>query len=60
MIGGDVVVDSAVNIATSFGMSQTLVGLTIVALGTSLPELVTSVVAAKKKEVPLDPVWQTF
>lgn len=53
MIGGDVVVDSAVNIATSFGMSQTLVGLTIVALGTSLPELVTSVVAAKKKEVDM-------
>ena len=53
MIGGGVVVDSAVNIATSFGMSQTLVGLTIVALGTSLPELVTSVVAAKKKEVDM-------
>ena len=53
MIGGDVVVDSAVNIATSFGMSQTLVGLTIVALGTSLPELVTSAVAAKKKEVDM-------
>ena len=53
MIGGDVVVDSAVNIATSFGMSQTLVGLTIVALGTSLPELVTSVVAAKKREVDM-------
>ena len=53
MIGGDVVVDSAVNIATSFGMSQTLVGLTIVASGTSLPELVTSVVAAKKKEVDM-------
>lgn len=53
MIGGDVVVDSAVNIATSFGMSQTLVGLTIVAMGTSLPELVTSVVAAKKREVDM-------
>ena len=53
MIGGDVVVDSAVNIATSFGMSQTLVGLTIVALGTSLPELVTSVVASKKREVDM-------
>ena len=46
--GGDFVVDSASNIALSLGMSQNLVGLTIVALGTSLPELVTSMVAAKK------------
>ncbi len=52
-VGGDVVVKSAVNIATNFGMSQTLVGLTIVALGTSLPELVTSFVAARKKEVDM-------
>lgn len=52
-IGGDVVVNSAVNIATAFGMSQTLVGLTIVALGTSLPELVTSIVAARKNEVEM-------
>lgn len=52
-VGGDVVVKSAVNIATAFGMSQTLVGLTIVALGTSLPELVTSFVAARKKEVDM-------
>ena len=49
-IGGDFVVDSASEIARSFGMSQTFIGLTIVALGTSLPELVTSVVAAKKGE----------
>lgn len=49
-LGGDMVVDSASEIAVSFGMSDTLVGLTIVALGTSLPELVTSVVAAKKGE----------
>lgn len=48
--GGDFVVDSASNIATSFGMSQKLVGLTIVAMGTSLPELVTSIVAALKGE----------
>lgn len=52
-VGGDVVVNSAVNIATAFGMSQTLVGLTIVALGTSLPELVTSFVAARRKEVDM-------
>lgn len=48
--GGDLVVDSASSIAVSFGLSQTFIGLTIVALGTSLPELVTSVVAAGKGE----------
>ena len=46
--GGDIVVDNAKVIAADFGMSETLIGLTVVALGTSLPELVTSVVAAKK------------
>lgn len=50
VIGGQVVVDSATNIATSLGISEKLVGLTIVAIGTSLPELVTSVVAALKGE----------
>lgn len=48
--GGNLVVDSALNIALTFGWSQTFIGLTIVALGTSLPELVTSVVAARKGE----------
>lgn len=48
--GGDIVVNSASGIATSLGMSEKLIGLTIVAIGTSLPELVTSVVAAKKGE----------
>lgn len=48
--GGDLVVDSASKIAVQFGLSQTFIGLTIVAMGTSLPELVTSVVAAKKGE----------
>lgn len=48
--GGDLVVDSASNIALEFGLSQTFIGLTIVALGTSLPELVTSMVAAGKGE----------
>lgn len=48
--GGTFVVDSASNIAKSLGMSEALVGLTIVAVGTSLPELVTSVVASIKKE----------
>ncbi|GAB1473419.1 calcium/sodium antiporter [Bacteroidota bacterium] len=44
--GGDVLVDSASSIARNWGMSETLIGLTIVAVGTSLPELATSVVAA--------------
>ncbi len=51
--GGDLVVDSASAIALTFGWSETFIGLTIVALGTSLPELVTSVVAAKKGESDL-------
>lgn len=51
--GGDFVVDGASSIALALGMSQNLVGLTIVALGTSLPELVTSMVAAKKGEVDM-------
>ena len=53
IIGGDLVVDGASAIAIKFGMSETLVGMTIVALGTSLPELVTSMVAAKKGESDL-------
>ena len=48
IIGGDLVVDSACDIAAAFGMSEALIGLTIVAVGTSLPELVTSIVATKK------------
>lgn len=50
VIGGDLVVFGAKNFAINVGMSEILVGLTIVAVGTSLPELVTSIVAAKKKE----------
>lgn len=50
IIGGQLVVDNASKIAQKFGMSETLVGLTIVAVGTSLPELVTSIVAARKGE----------
>ena len=48
--GGDLVVENASAIAASFGLSQNLIGLTIVALGTSLPELVTSIVASRKGE----------
>lgn len=46
--GSDVTVDAATNLAEMFGMSERFIGLTIVALGTSLPELFTSVIAAKK------------
>lgn len=52
-LGGDWVVDSASTLALAIGMSETMVGLTIVAVGTSLPELVTSIVAAKKGEVDM-------
>lgn len=52
-IGGDFVVDGASTVAASFGLSENLIGLTIVACGTSLPELVTSVVAAKKNELDM-------
>lgn len=48
--GGSLVVNSSSSIAIRLGMSETLVGLTIVAIGTSLPELMTSVVAAMKGE----------
>ena len=51
--GGKAVVYSAKEIALAAGMSETLVGLTIVAIGTSLPELVTSIVAARKGETSL-------
>ena len=49
VIGGRLLVTSAVDLATTFGMSEKMIGLTIIAAGTSLPELATSVVAALKK-----------
>lgn len=49
IVGGRLVVNNSVKIAEYFGISQTIIGLTIVAAGTSLPELATSVVAALKK-----------
>ncbi|PIT84633.1 sodium:proton exchanger [Candidatus Micrarchaeota archaeon CG10_big_fil_rev_8_21_14_0_10_45_29] len=52
-LGGVWVVDGAVEMATFFGISQSVIGLTIVAIGTSLPELVTSAVAAMKKNSDL-------
>lgn len=51
--GGNLVVDSASIIAEQLGMSQNLIGLTVVAIGTSLPELVTSLVATKKGELDI-------
>lgn len=51
VLGGQMVVNSAETIALRFGLSETLVGLTICSIGTSLPELVTSVVAARKNQV---------
>lgn len=51
--GGQAVVYSAKEIAYAAGVSETLIGLTIVAVGTSLPELVTSIVAARKGETDL-------
>lgn len=51
--GGDMTVDAASRIASDLGMSQTLIGLTIVSIGTSFPELVTSIVAARKNEVDM-------
>lgn len=52
-LGGKWIVDGAVALAGSFGMSESLVGLTIVAVGTSLPELATSAMAAYKKNVEI-------
>ena len=49
VFGGNFIVDSAVNIARNFGISERIISITIVSLGTSLPELATSIVAALKK-----------
>lgn len=53
VIGGRVLVDSAVAIAQAAGLSEALIGLTIIGIGTSLPELATSVVAAIKKQADI-------
>jgi cation:H+ antiporter len=57
-LGGKWIVDGAVILARSFGMSESLVGLTIVAVGTSLPELATSAMAAHKKMSKL--LWEMW
>lgn len=53
LIGGKIMVDNAVKIATLAGLSETLIGLTIVAVGTSLPELITSVIATYRKQTDI-------
>lgn len=53
VLGGNIVVETASIIAEQLGMSQNLIGLTVVAIGTSLPELVTSLVATKKGELDI-------
>jgi cation:H+ antiporter len=50
-IGGKLIVDSASSLALAAGLSEAFIGLTIVALGTSLPELAASVIAARKKQI---------
>ncbi len=52
-LGGEWVVKGATKIATDIGLSKEFIGLTIVAIGTSLPELVTSVVAARRKNIDI-------
>ncbi|QGT98620.1 Inner membrane protein YrbG, predicted calcium/sodium:proton antiporter [Candidatus Syntrophocurvum alkaliphilum] len=53
ILGGDLVVKSATNIALAWGISETLVGLTIVSLGTSLPELVIAAIASIKEKIDI-------
>lgn len=50
IFGGNVVVDSAINIASALNINEGIIGASIIAIGTSLPELVTSIVAMKKKQ----------
>ncbi|MBY6165229.1 calcium/sodium antiporter [Pseudooceanicola nitratireducens] len=50
LLGGGLLVDGAVTLARTFGISETVIGLTIVAIGTSMPELVTSLVAALRRQ----------
>lgn len=51
--GGDFVVDTCESIALTFGLSERLIGLTIVAIGTALPELVTTIIATLEKDTSL-------
>lgn len=53
IIGGRLIVDSAVAIAEVIGLSERVIGLTVVSVGTSLPELATSIIAVRKKNVDI-------
>lgn len=53
VIGGRLIVTSAVSIAEVFGLSERVIGLTVVSIGTSLPELATSIIAVRKKNVDI-------
>ncbi|MCC9168806.1 calcium/sodium antiporter [Pontibacter harenae] len=53
VLGGRLIVTSAVGIAQAFGLSERVIGLTVVSIGTSLPELATSVVAVRKRNVDI-------
>ncbi|MDP2653549.1 MAG: calcium/sodium antiporter [Candidatus Omnitrophota bacterium] len=53
VVGGKWIVDSAIHMATAWGVSESLIGITIVGVGTSLPELVTSLVAARRKNTDI-------
>lgn len=53
ILGGKLIVDNAITLATLAGMSETLIGLTIIAVGTSLPELATTIVAVRKGHTDL-------
>ena len=52
-MGGDLTVDGAVNVAEDLGISELVIGVVIVAIGTSLPELITSVIAIRKKQMDI-------
>lgn len=53
VLGGKLIVDNAVELALSFGLSERVIGLTIVSIGTSMPELATSIAAVRKKKVDI-------
>lgn len=53
ILGGKLIVDNAVELAVSFGLSERVIGLTIVSIGTSMPELATSIAAVRKKKVDI-------
>ena len=53
ILGGKLIVDNAVQLAVSFGLSERVIGLTIVSIGTSMPELATSVAAVRKKKLDI-------